>query len=206
MPSSRLFTAIPTGRPVSLYCIRHSHDMDLDTLLLGLLRNRTASGYDLALEIDREESHLWRTSTSQVYATLRKLERRGLVESQPAPSRKGPPRRLYSLRPAGFRELEQAHEASAEHGAEWVPWLARLRILDGADNATAHRVLSETHAGLLGEYERLHALVEAAGVVDDPTVPGFYRRATLACALSTAETRLKWCGRILARVTALQDP
>ena len=180
--------------------------MDLDTLLLGLLHSRTASGYDLAREIDREERHLWRTSSSQVYATLRKLERQGLVESRPSPSRKGPPRRLYRLRPEGIDHLEQSFGSSPGAIAEWVPWLARVRILDGADLATARRVLTDTRAELSRECERLRALVEAAGVEDNPERLGFFRLATLSCALSTAEQRLKWCTRTLARLAAAPAP
>jgi len=178
----------------------------LGTPPLGLLRHRTASGYDLAREIDREERHLWRASSSQVYATLRRLERRGLVQSQMARSRKGPPRRLYSLRLEGNDFLQEFLGSAEMHGAEWVPWLARLRILDGADSPTAQRLLAQTHAGLLRESDRLRTLLEAANTGDNPTMPGFYRRATLECALSTVQLRLKWCERTLAQLAAALNP
>ena len=180
--------------------------MNLDMLLLGLLRNRTASGYDLAREIHDEERHLWRASTSQIYATLRRLEQQGLLNSRAARSRKGPARRLYRLRAEGHDHLQNFLDDVTTHEAERVPWLARLRVIDSAETETARRLLGQAHAGLLRESVRLRALLDEGGNDKDPTTPSFYRLATLQCALSTAQLRLKWCEQTLEELAAAQDP
>ena len=179
--------------------------MDLEMLLLGLLRHRTASGYDLAREIQHEERHLWRASASQIYATLRRLEQRGFLSSRAARSRKGPARRLYSLRTEGRDHLQNFLDDVTTHEAERVPWLARLRVIDSAETDTARRLLGQAHAGLLRESIRLRELLEEGGNDEDPTAPGFYRLATLQCALSTAQLRLKWCEQTLEKLATTED-
>ena len=176
--------------------------MSLDMLLLGLLRHRAASGYDLAREIQDEERHLWRASSSQVYATLRRLEQRGFRSSRSSRSRKGPARRLYSLRAEGHEHLQNFLDDVTTHEAERVPWLARLRVIDSAETETAQLLLGQAHAGLLRETVRLRELLEEGGNDEDPTAPSFYRLATLQCALSTAQLRLKWCEQTLEKLAA----
>jgi DNA-binding PadR family transcriptional regulator len=68
--------------------------------LLVLLAEQPRHGYELKTEFERRTGTLWRLNTGQVYTTLDRLQRDGLVE--PAPADAAPPgtderRRAYRL-------------------------------------------------------------------------------------------------------------
>ena len=68
--------------------------------LLVLLAEQARHGYELKTEFERRTGTLWRLNTGQVYTTLERLQRDGLVEA--APADEAPPtsderRRAYRL-------------------------------------------------------------------------------------------------------------
>ena len=69
--------------------------MSLRNVILGYLE-QPASGYDIKQAFDRHLSHLWVAETSQIYGTLRTMEKDGLLSSAKQKSEKGPDRRVYS--------------------------------------------------------------------------------------------------------------
>jgi DNA-binding PadR family transcriptional regulator len=75
--------------------------------LLVLLAEQPRHGYELKTEFERRTGTLWRLNTGQVYTTLDRLQRDGLVE--PAPADEAPPttderRRAYRLTDDGRAE------------------------------------------------------------------------------------------------------
>jgi DNA-binding PadR family transcriptional regulator len=83
-------------------------------VLLAIVRPKTPLGREaygrgllkeVQLRLDRE------VSAGAVYATLNRLEEKGLVASEVRPgdeSRRGLPRRYYQIRPDGIRALNEA--------------------------------------------------------------------------------------------------
>jgi PadR family transcriptional regulator AphA len=57
--------------------------MSLDPILLGLLRE-PASGYDLKALLDHGIGHFWAAELSQIYPTLKRLEKDGFLTSRKA--------------------------------------------------------------------------------------------------------------------------
>ena len=68
--------------------------MSLEHILLGIL-HRPASGYQIKNDFDLVFSHFWSAELSQIYRTLKSLEKRGLLTSKTERSEKGPDRRIY---------------------------------------------------------------------------------------------------------------
>lgn len=78
--------------------------MSLRHALLGLLANRTASGYDLMKLFDTSLANVWPATQSQVYGELTRLANAGLAEV----SAQGPRgRKDYTITDAGLAELRQ---------------------------------------------------------------------------------------------------
>src|ERR1700751_2897438 len=76
--------------------------MSLRHALLGLLANRTASGYDLMKLFDTSLANVWPATQSQVYSELTRLADAGLVEV----TAQGPRgRKDYALTKTGLAEL-----------------------------------------------------------------------------------------------------
>lgn len=65
--------------------------------LLVLLEERPRHGYDLRVEFEQQTGALWPLNSGQVYTTLDRLERDGLVASQPDEGDASGRRRLYRV-------------------------------------------------------------------------------------------------------------
>lgn len=73
----------------------------MDELVLGMLRWGPAHGYDLRKRVRAELGPAWRVASSQLYASLRRLEERGEVVAALEKVPDAPPRRVYTLTAAG---------------------------------------------------------------------------------------------------------
>lgn len=86
--------------------VRHS--------LLALLAAEPAHGYGLKSGFERRTAGAWPLNVGQVYTTLARLERDGLVTTEPAPAGEpppevelaDPPRQRWRITPAGRAALE----------------------------------------------------------------------------------------------------
>ena len=78
--------------------------MSLRHAVLGLLVDRTASGYDLMKLFDTSLVNVWPATQSQVYGELANLSEQGLVEVVAEGSRG---RKAYALTEAGLVELRR---------------------------------------------------------------------------------------------------
>jgi DNA-binding PadR family transcriptional regulator len=74
--------------------------------LLGLLVQEARHGYDLKNAFEALLGGTWPLNIGQVYTTLARLERDGLVQSQVVPQDLLPDRKMYSLTEAGREELQ----------------------------------------------------------------------------------------------------
>lgn len=79
--------------------------MSLDHAILGLLNYEPMTGYDLKKMIDTSIAHFWPAVQSQIYKTLGHLETSGLVDVEIIPQEARPPRKVYTITPAGRDEL-----------------------------------------------------------------------------------------------------
>jgi DNA-binding PadR family transcriptional regulator len=76
--------------------------------LLSLLHKEPAHGYELKLAIESVFGELWPdVNIGQIYQTLSRLERAGLVRSATVAQEHRPDKRVYELTPAGREALRQ---------------------------------------------------------------------------------------------------
>jgi DNA-binding PadR family transcriptional regulator len=73
--------------------------------LLVLLEERPRHGYELRNEFEARTASLWPLNSGQVYTTLERLERDGLVVSEPDVEDPSGRRRAYQLTDAGRNEV-----------------------------------------------------------------------------------------------------
>jgi DNA-binding PadR family transcriptional regulator len=79
----------------------------LKHVLLGLLQRRRRHGYQLKADFDELTADTWPLNEGQVYATLGRLERDGLVASAVVEQELLPNRRVYELTPSGRLALKR---------------------------------------------------------------------------------------------------
>lgn len=75
-----------------------------ENVLLALLLEAPRDGYQLNQILRRELGQVWHLSQSQLYATLRRLEVRGWVSGEEQESRRGLPRRIFTLSEVGRQQ------------------------------------------------------------------------------------------------------
>jgi DNA-binding PadR family transcriptional regulator len=74
--------------------------------LLGLLSEEPRHGYDLKGAFEEQLGGAWPLNIGQVYSTLARLERDGLVSSELVPQDLVPDRRVYRITEEGRRVLD----------------------------------------------------------------------------------------------------
>lgn len=101
--------------------------MSLRHALLGLLVDRTASGYDLMKLFDTSLANVWPATQSQVYGELTRLADAGLLEVV-AQGPRG--RKDYSLTDAGMTELRRWLSETPPEQPRRSDMLLRVFFLD----------------------------------------------------------------------------
>ncbi len=76
-------------------------------ILLGFLKYKPMTGYELKQTIDHSTAHFWHAHHSQIYTTLRQMEAQGLVTSQMVFEEGQPNKRIYQISEAGRKALDE---------------------------------------------------------------------------------------------------
>jgi len=97
--------------------------------LLGLLAEKSRHGYDLKQAFERLMKGTWRLNIGQVYSTLARLERDGLVRAEIVLQDLLPNRKVYTLTDAGREVLEAwLHEPVEPAGRMRVDFFLKLLV------------------------------------------------------------------------------
>ncbi len=181
--------------------------MSLEHILLGFLQ-QSQSGYELKSATEQSTAYFWPAELSQIYRTLRQLERRGLLRSETTPSTRGPERRVYSLTPAGREQLREWLTDEPVFGDERFTYLAQVFFM-GAANDLAHtrrfveqmRSVFQQRLTALRAIEKAHAAARGA-VGAPPSSDEFHRLLTLRMGLHRNAASVRWCEETLDAIDA----
>ncbi|WP_406284341.1 PadR family transcriptional regulator [Embleya sp. NBC_00896] len=174
--------------------------MSLRHALLGLLANRSASGYDLLKAFETSLANAWPATQSQVYGELGKLSADGLLDV----TAEGPRgRKEYSITEAGRAELRHWLIEVEPERVRRSSMLLRVFFLDtlAPEEAQAYlgaqaRAASGMHAGLRE--------VEANVEWDDSPL-SVYGRVALEYGLRMSQMQREWAEWAADQVAAPTD-
>ncbi len=179
--------------------------MSLRHIILGLTGEPT-SGYEIKQELVQSLSHFWAAELSQIYPALRALEQEGLLSSRPAPSDKGPPKKLYRRTAAGTRVLAEWFSDGPRLQEERRHYLAQVFFLDGAkDPAVALDFFQQLRVAMEARLDRLEA-IEREWAACDPRYPDqlpdseIYRQMTLDLGKRIFRVNVEWCRSCIDRL------
>ncbi|MDX1395320.1 MAG: PadR family transcriptional regulator [Gemmatimonadota bacterium] len=183
--------------------------MSLDHILLGMLQT-PAAGYDLGREFDESARMFWSAELSQIYQTLKRLERKDYLTSEEVPSDRGPNRKVYHRTDEGRRALEEWLREPPELGSQRLPYVAQFFYLGQLDDPEASRAFVERLREELIERLGVYAEIDRAirEECDDPfgaSHESLHRYATLRAGIHVAEARVAWCDETLAALRARAD-
>jgi PadR family transcriptional regulator, phenolic acid-responsive transcriptional regulator len=179
--------------------------MSLDHILLGLLR-QPASGYELKRMFDESIGHFWAAELSQIYPTLKRLERHGWLRARRADSQRGAGKRVYQTTPAGHAALREWLQAGPRVGDERFEFLAQVYFMDELeDPARTADFLAQLRAGTAQKLAALR-MIEQRWAREDPRYPDqlpafdFHVNLTLRLGVMTLAAKLKWCDESIRRL------
>jgi transcriptional regulator len=79
----------------------------LDLLILKVIAQGPLHGYGIAQKILLTSKEMLQVQQGSLYPALHRLQRKGLLKSEWKESGNGPMAKLYSLTPAGRKQLQQ---------------------------------------------------------------------------------------------------
>ena len=119
--------------------------MALEHALLVALRERPASGLELARRFDRSIGFFWHATHQQIYRVLARMEGDGWLTARPVTQHGKPNKVEYAVSPAGEQELGD--------------WLARPTAVDPLRSELAVKMRGASYGGSAGR-TAVRALVE----------------------------------------------
>ena len=170
--------------------------MSVQHALLGFMETAPRHGYDLKRAYDEHFAEMRPLRYGQIYATLSRLERDGLVELAETTPGQGPDRKTYAITDDGVTDLERwYHEPEpAQSPIDSSLFLkVTLALLSGRDAADIIEAQRRQHA------DRMRELTKAKGDA------GEHERALLDYALFHLEADLRWMDHTAQRLGELRD-
>ena len=153
--------------------------------LLALLVDGPRHGYQLKTDFENATAGVWRLNVGQVYTTLERLERDGMVTGTP-PDAEG--RRIFTITTAGEREL--AHYlagTSAEDAPAREGLMLKVLVAVSAEGVDALAVI---HAERTSRMAALQA--RRRGARDAGLNGALAPRLALDALVSQTESELRW--------------
>ena len=176
--------------------------MSLPHILLGLCRE-PSSGYDLKSVFDVAIRHFWAAELSQIYPTLRRLERDGLLESRIEPSSRGPERRVYRSTQAGRAALREWLVGGPDFRDERSVFAAQVFLLGELGSPDDSEAFIRRLREAFVERSAALAAVEDSADEDLAASPAeldheeFHHQLTLRMGIHVFGARIAWCDEAL---------
>jgi DNA-binding PadR family transcriptional regulator len=168
--------------------------------LLALLERGSRYGYQLRAEFERTTAGSWLLNIGQVYTTLARLERDGLVRALPAHDGG---QRPYEITPGGRAELSMWFASPVERGDRPRDLLAiKLALALTTPGVDVPAVVQTQRAATTRTLQELTRLTAA---VDEPAGTELAWRLVLESMVLQAEAEVRWldhCESSLARFAA----
>ncbi|WP_326833885.1 PadR family transcriptional regulator [Amycolatopsis rhabdoformis] len=168
--------------------------MSIGHALLGLLEAGPKHGYDLKRTYDEQFGHDRPLRYGQVYSTLSRLLKNGLVEVAGVEAGDGPDRKRYTITDAGITDVEtwlRTPEEPVAHLQTTLATKVALALLSGRDAAEVLDVQRTEHLRAMRELTRR----KRAGDLVDALIGDF--------ALFHLEADLRWLELAADRVARL---
>jgi len=169
--------------------------VSLDHAILGFLTAGDMTGYDLKTRcFEQDAAHYWTADQAQIYRTLDRLERRGLVSSALVAQRGKPDRNVYSLTRSGRDELDAWVAEYHPTPPLRDPLLIQLACASTAPETTTLTLLEQARADHQARLERLRrrAATSEHETRNDHSARARVTRMTYEAALARERATIDW--------------
>ena len=176
--------------------------MTVRNALLGLLEQKPRHGYELhdAFEAVVGGEQIWDVKPAQIYTTLNRLEKGGLVVQQSAEQEGGPEKRIYAVTAAGREALQQWFYSPVNSRHQRDEFFLKLMMSLATGEANPRQVIYVQRASL---YRDLHDLTLQRGDADPGRALAFI--LLLDQAIMHLEADLRWLEMVEARLDEVRS-
>lgn len=122
--------------------------MSLQHIILGLLRDKPGSGYELNKRLERIGKHFWVTEQSQVYRALYKMHDAKWVAFETVVQDNNPNKKVYTITELGEQEFDRWLSETVDESLPSRVWLAQLYNAQSMSLAQAEALLRQRNAHL----------------------------------------------------------
>jgi PadR family transcriptional regulator AphA len=183
--------------------------MSLDYAILGFLNYRPYSGYDLKKVFDTSVQHFWSADQSQIYRTLSRLSKQGLVDLEKIHQDDRPDRKVYHItedgRSALIEWLSGPPPFSEPRSAPLIQVFFMGQISDEEvlqrfeSYAQIMRMLLDRYAGVPQDVEEIYKDVQSKR-------ERFFWMLTLENGIANMRANLEWAESVIKRIKAGEVP
>lgn len=171
--------------------------MAIEQTLLGLLASQPRHGYNLTREFapDTTLGDIVHLESGMLYAHLKKLQKEGWVVAEVEPQESRPPRRVFSITPAGEEELKRwLSEPVSKTRDIRLDFLLKLYTARVHDPALAEKLINDQREVCESFIESLNEQMEAE--TDE------FRTLVLEMRLAQNTALLSWLRRAATRLVS----
>ena len=168
--------------------VSSAHTLAPEHVILGMLRQAPAHGYELHQRIARDLGELWHLRFNQIYGILHRLEAEGLVRGEMEKGANAPSRRRYRLSPLGedhFAAWLHAPTPSSVRAIR-VEFMTRLYFARLQAPELAERLLTEQVDATR------HSLEQQQAALDQTQVEEPFNHLDIALRVRTLAGVLEW--------------
>jgi PadR family transcriptional regulator AphA len=179
--------------------------MSLDHAILGFLKDRPRTGYDLKTAFDLTVRYFWPADQSQIYRTLARLAQKGWIETEVIKQDRRLDQKIYHITQKGNAELLRWLSTPVSPKAMRLPKLIQIFFGANLPNDEALQCFER-----FVDYYR-HSIAEMRALPEktlpyrrkNPPLPAkdlFFRTLPWEYGIRLAETSLEWGENVIARL------
>lgn len=171
--------------------------MSVRHAVLGLLAQRPRHGYELraAFEAVVGGEENWDVKPAQIYSTLSRLEKGGLVAENSVGQNGGPEKRVYAITPAGRATLIEWFATGIEREHQRDEFFIKLMLSLVSNEANPRNLLQTQRTQL---YQEMHAITTQRNNLNPKAE--LARILLLDKAIMHFEADLRWIDMVEARL------
>jgi DNA-binding PadR family transcriptional regulator len=163
-------------------------------VILGFVRGEPRSGYEIKALVDNSTRFFWAASYGQIYPELKRLSGAGLIAGKNLPTG-GRKRTVYEITADGEEELRAWLRQPPQTFEMRDEGLLKLFFADALPREEALEILRSMKAQRLAINERLRAIEQMKGEIEDP-----FPMIVLRGGLEFTDWFAEWCERMEAQL------
>jgi PadR family transcriptional regulator AphA len=179
--------------------------MSLDHAILGFLKDRPLTGYDLKTAFDLTVRHFWPADQSQIYRTLARLAQKGWIETEIIKQDRRLDQKIYHITQKGNAELLRWLTTPVSPKAMRLPKLIQIFFAANLSNDEALQCLERFVDYFRSSIDEMRALPEKTLPYRRKNSPLpakelFFRTLPWEYGIRLAEASLEWGEGVIARL------